>query len=675
MQATNPPNSTIDIDSTFLLGCNSDVAPAQVPLGASWMAINMLNLGGLWSCRPGYHCLATFPDGNLQGAARFHPILGEEQILVAVDGIVWASAYPYTEFHKIDGLQFSPNAKQLYWVLTTQAATRDTNDFVSTISVIEPKSVLIIQDGGLTAPGWYDGSQSGHLRGENFDTPAGGPMQWVGDRLWVGSKNQVFASDIANPFSFREQIYLGGVSSFFFAADVTALVITPSVESPQLMVFTGINGSILQANIRNRDEWPTTPNFQEEIVQVGCLSSRSAVSHYGQVVWFSPSGVAIYDPATSGKLTSRLPVRDNEMLVSKVVLSDDLSHVAAGVFGQYLLMSVPAEDTLNRHTWVLNHASLSTLSDSTGPSWAGYWIGTRPVEWVYGQFAGQERIFHVSVDYDGKNRLWEAFNPNRLDNGCPITWALFTRGHFGTTSQVGKPPGFKIRFQWSDFTLAGIEDDLDIGVFYAGGTAGAFKPIANRLIRSTRGSLDSETEIDMDTEIFAFKPQSRTLQTTDADQQSVLVNDGATGVERDNIANIDRDFQLLVVGHGPCTVKTVRSFSLPEPETPSGNADAFCPECCMNAVRFDGLATSSNNFKSMVEALEAAPEAFYVSNKTVALEKDGFQAIGIGFATSILSQAAADRVATIIATKRADKDLQAMLPPVISVGLGLEHTG
>jgi hypothetical protein len=408
---------------------------------------------------------------------------------------------------------------------------------------------------------------------------------------------------------------------------------------------------------------------------VGCLSNRSALSHYGHVVWFSPSGVSIYDPATSGKITSRLPVRDNEMLTSKVVLSDDLSQVAAGAFGQYLLMSVPAEDNFNRHTWVLNHASLSTLNDESGPSWAGYWLGTRPVEWVSGVFAGQERIFHVSVDYDGKNRLWEAFNPNRLDNGCPITWALFTRGYFGTTSQVGKPPGFKIRFQWADFTIAGVEEDLDFGVFYAGGTSGAFKSIANTFIRSLRGSMDAETEITMESTIFAYKPQSRTIQTVDADQQSILTNDGSTGVEREKIANIDRSFQLLVVGHGPCTLREIRAFSLPEPENPAGNPKAFCGETCLNAVRYDGLATQSNNFKSTVDALSDAPESFYTSSKTVVLEKNGFKAVGVGFASSILSQSAADRVATIVATKRADKDLQAMLPPVISVGLGLEHTG
>lgn len=675
MNQAQPINSAVDIDSTFFQGSKSDLAPGQVPIGSAWMTINMLNVGGLLSCRPGHHCLATFPDGNLQGAARFHPMIGQEQILVAVDGKIWVSSYPYNSFTKIPGLQFSPSAKQLYWCLTTQSAIRDTTDFSSTISVISPKSVLIIQDGGDTAPGWYDGQNSGHIKGNLFETPAGGPMAWVGDRLWVATSNQLFASDISNPFSFREEIYLGGVSSFFFAADITALVPTPAIESPQLMVFTSINGSIVQANIRDRNVWPTTANFQEEIIQVGCLSNRSALSHYGQIVWYSPSGVAAFDPATSGKLTTRLPVRDNEMLVSKVGLSDDLTAVAAGSFGQFLLMSVPAEDNHNLHTWVLNHASLTTLADDSGPSWSGYWLGTRPVEWVYGQFAGKERIFHVSVDLDGKNRLWESFTPDRLDNGCPITWAVFTRGYFGITSRSGKPPGSTVRFQWADFTLAGLEEDLDIGAFYAGGTSGAFRPILNRRISVVKGCLDSETEITAQSDLFAFKPQSRTVQTSDANMQSTLQTDGSTNVERDELQNIDRDFQLLIVGHGPCTLKQVRAFCLPDPEKPAGNPDAFTDESCVRAVRYDGLGTSSNNFKSVWDALALAPEPFYTSNQTVTLQSKGFTAIGVGYATSILGQAAADRVAKIVATNRAAMELEAMLPPIISIGLGLEHTG
>jgi hypothetical protein len=76
------------------------------------------------------------------------------------------------------------------------------------------------------------------------------------------------------------------------------------------------------------------------------------------------------------------------------------------------------------------------------------------------------------VDEDGNNRLWEAFIPDRLDNGCPITWAVETRGTFGPTSQAGKIPGSNCRFQWADIALSGIAEDLNLGVFFAGSTRG-----------------------------------------------------------------------------------------------------------------------------------------------------------------------------------------------------------
>ena len=58
----------------------------------------------------------------------------------------------------------------------------------------------------------------------------------------------------------------------------------------------------------------------------------------------------------------------------------------------------------------------------------------------------------------------------------------------------------------------------------------------------------------------------------------------------------------------------------------------------------------------------------YTSNQTVVVEQSGLSAVGVGFAESIIAQQAADRVAEIIATKMAENELRAALPPVISVG-------
>jgi hypothetical protein len=659
----------IDFDGTFFRGVKSDIDPSQLPIGYVWTAMNMLNLGGVLSCRPGYRCLLTLPDGNLQGAALFRPKTGIEQLMVAVEGRVYVAEYPFLNFRLLNNIQFSPTAKQIFWAQTTQSAERVSEDFTAAIRVIIPKAVMFMQDGGATAPGWYDGADSGHIRDHAFDTPAGGPMCWVGDRLWVAFENQVFASDIANPFSFREEVYLGGVTSFFFASDVTALVKTPSIESPQLMVFTATDGSILEANIRDRSQWPTTPNFQEEIIQVGCPSQRAAVSHYGRLVWFSPSGVTFFDPALSGKITTRLPLRDNEMLVSKSRLSEDLSQVAIGMFGQFLLVSVPAEDIYNRHTWVLNHASMETLSDDSGPSWSGYWTGTRPVEWVAGMIADAERIFYVSVDLDGKNRLWEAFRPERLDNGCPITWAFETRGYFGQTSAIQvKPPGERCRLAWADLALSSISEDLDLGVFYAGGARGAYKPILTKKISAQKGSLAYDQELTSESLIFAFKPQSRVVRTEDANQQSATQETGSCGIERADLESVDESFQLLVVGHGPATIRWIKPYAFLVPPDLSGNGEACLDETGANALRYDGVGAQADSAEEVTEELAAAPSQDFISSQTAIVSEDGITVIGAGVAESFVSQRAADRVAAIIAERRAEVELQNALPPITSIG-------
>ena len=667
----SPSTRIIDSDTTWLSGVKSDSDPSQIPLGYAWMAVNMLNVGGLFSCRPGYRCIVTLPDGNLQGCFLFVPREGLEQAVVVIDGKVYIANWPFTNFIVLDNVQLSPYARQVFFEQAVQSAERVDTSFTSAIRVIPPKAVLFMQDGGLTAPAWWDGSNSGHVVGLPYETPAGGEMAWIGDRLWVANGPQVYASDIANPFSFRESDYLGGQVSFFFRADVTALVITPSSESPQLMVFTEIDGSILQANIRDRSTWATTPNFQEEVIGVGCTSSRSATSHYGRLVWFSSSGIAFYDPALGGKITTRLPVRDNEMLVSKATLSDDLSGVAIGQFGQFLMISVPAEDVYNRHTWILNHASMTTLADDSGPSWSGYWLGTRPVEWMNGQVANVERVFHVSVDFDGKNRLWEAFTPDRLDDGCPITWGLFTRGYFGSTAAIQeKAPGTRCRLAWIDLAISAIEENLNLGVFYAGGTRGAYRQMMSKLIAVQKGSLSFDQVFDGTTDLYAFKPQSRTLRTEDANQQTVDDEQGSCGVESSDEDNIDRSFQVLIVGHGPATLRWIRPFAFLVPEDLSGEATACENETDFKAVRFDGVGTEQPNYGDATADLAARALANYTSQKTVTLEEDEFLAVGVGQAQSIVSQEAADRVAEIIATKMAENELTSVLPVITSIGEG-----
>lgn len=655
-----------DFDGKFFRGAKSDSDPGVLPLGYYWMGVNVINTGGVISCRPGYRCIVKFPQGKLQGATIFRPKVGLEQLLVCISGIVYVASYPFTEFKVVPNVLMSPSAKQIYWQLTVQSARRITTDFSSAIEVIDPRVVLFIQDGGFTAPAWFDGSNSGHIRDNAFETPAGASMSWVGDRLWVAAGSKVFASDIANPFSFREQTYLGGTDAFNFATEVTAMARTPSLEFPQLVVWTQNDCSIIEANIRNRDLWPTTNDMQKEVFQIGCSSQRSIISHFGQIIWYAPSGFFWFDAAVAGKITSRIPIRDNEMMISKTRIGDDLSLVAGGAFGNYIVMSVPADDLFNKHTWVVNHASLETITDDSGPSWAGYWLGTRPVEWVYGNVAGSERIYHVSTDEDGENRLWECFTPDRLDNGCPITWAVESRGYFGESAQVEKNPGADCRFSWAEVSLTGIEEDLDFGIFVAGGARGAYKQILGKRVSVERGNIRFDRPITASSRLFGYKAQARRLRSQDANQISPEQDSGTCPVESENNEDIDESFQLLIVGQGPATIRWIRTLAYQSPDKFQADPKACEDETQFNVIRFDGAGAKDVDLETANNLLQSKTIAYFTSFKSVTVTQEGISVVGTGFAESIISQSTADRVAERIATRAAEAELLQRLPKTLS---------
>lgn len=658
-----------DFDTKWVNGARSQEDPGSLAVGTYWMTMNMLSVGGVLSCRPGYRCQLSLPDGPLQGGFIFRPRMGFEQMLVVIAGLAYVADYPFTEFRVLEKVRFSTTASQVWFSgPCDQAARRTSTNFVSDIEVLTPpRRVVIIQD-GVSAPAYWDGSTGDHIRNFKWETPIGGPMVWVGDRLWVANGNRVFASDIANPFSFREQVYLGGSGSFSVQGNITAMAKTPDVTSPQLLVFTDSNCTQLLANVRDRESWPTTDNFQTELFRVGAVGQRSIVSSFGQLSWFSSSGFTTLDMALAAKHTSRLPLRDLEMLVSKVQLSgSDLSRVAGGSYGPYILMSVPAADAYNLHTWVYQSAAEETVSGDRPPIWSGYWTGTRPVEWMRSEVP-EDRLFYLSVDLDGRNRLWEAFQPDRLDNGCPITWAFWSRGYFGVGSPTQKVPGLNCRFRFSDLALSAIDEDLDVGVWFAGGAKGAFSQIGNFAFSVDRGSLQSGVQVTGETQLFGLKAQSRTFRTGDAFQQDD--NSGVCGVEKSIFGEEDESFQLLVVGQGPASMRWVRAHAQARTEDPSANPDAKSGvKEEPSAVRFDGVGAAGADSLATLSA--QVPN--FTGLATYTATSGNYSATAVATTDSLISQQAADRAAARVAEVKAEAEVAGMSPDILGMGIGFEE--
>lgn len=657
-----------DFDIRFLGGMESAAEPGT--LGTDYYArgMNVTNRGGIVQCRPGYRCRSVLPSGNFQGSGVFRPKQGDTTLLFAVEGILYSTPYPFKTYKQLANVAFVPHARQLFFQQAEQSI-RYNDD--GSLTLIPSKNIMVVQDGGYTPPAVFDGTKAEHQRGAGA-IPLGGPMAWSGDRLWVARGASLFASDIANPFSFREPEYFATVSAFSLPGEITALAEVPNAEIAQLLVFTDSTTTLIQSGVRNRAVWNSTPNFQRILFPaVGCVSQRSITTHLGLLWWYSSFGLTSLDSASFTRQTSVLPYRDNEMAESKGRLSTDVGGVAMGTFENYLLVSVPYCDTKNRHTWALDNAPLQRGGGASAAAWNSFWTGTRPAQWISGSFGGSEQLFHISQDYDGMNRLWESFTPDRLDDGCPITWYVETRAVDGGTPLQNK------KFCYADVKLLELSGKVDIGVFWAGASRGKYKRILTKRILSTIGTLRTGETIRYDSKIFALKKQSRTIRTQDARQLASAETLSSTDIESPDAEFIDDAFQLLIVGSGPGAVAGLRYFLEPAPGTAGSNSPdkevsgaVEQNETEENFVRFDGAAAESHTFSDALAAFEADIPKF-TSNRTTTVTQSGMTAVGTGYAESVISQNDADKIAECIAQKVAVEELQQTLPKLVSIGLSL----
>lgn len=674
----------------FSAGMNSSDDAMFVDDRAYFSAMNIVNRGGLLQSRPGYRCLFTIPPGNLQGCSYFRPISSSPFVVFAVEGIVYASKYPFTSYSRIPGIQFYKAARQIFWATATKSVQqRDDGE----LTLIDPVHLLVMQDGGYSRAAYWDGSVGRHLDpspnpttpviaatvgavnllsvptsidqqplvngdrvlvknqtnadengiyvynlgeptiytvnpnwlgvltravdsdsatklafgnsyfvsdgaqnqntswkiqvaptllddspisfAQSFDqtdfleTPLGGPMAWSGDRLWVARDNRLFASDIDDPLKFTESIYLAEGGSFFTADPITGLAEIPGLKTPQLMVFTANRAYVVASGIRDRTLWKTTPNFQDVLFpSVGCTSQRSIISQYGLLWWMTPTGITNYNAAQQAQITSSLAPMDIELAVSKGSLSPNIEDTCGVSFENYGLFSVPSGHRKNKHTWVLDKATLASEDNTGSGSWNSIWTGTFPVEWATGPVNNVQRIFHVSEDEDGNNRLWESFTADRKDNGLPITSYVETKTYIDFSP---KATGLDLKkFLFAELAFSEMYGDVSATVFWAG-TRGRYKKVAEYNWTANEGALKEGTKVGLTDVIYGYRPQSRTVRTPTINVAKVNSSDcSSANIESKYSDQIDVGFSLLVIWSGRAALRHFRLFVEPQQEASQG---------------------------------------------------------------------------------------------------------
>ena len=596
MATTATSNRTYTPQVLFPGGVNSYIDGQLLDSGQIRWAVNAVSKGAVWQTRPGFKTKYTFDVVNAGPMRDWHDSVDQPAIVPQFLRVMafGANYTPYLVFGvsgsvfqakinpnltistpaQVPGLQFSKYAKQIHTCVCVKAA-----DMINGVATpIDPYPVLMIQD-GLSRAGYWTSTGAGHLNPEISygqdssgnttyapgynQTPVGTYMAWSGNRLWVVIGNQVYASNINDPFSFTESIQYsllgGGVLNF--PGEVTGIYdrgIT-GYTSSRLFVFLA-NQTWTIATGADRAKWFQTEDFSTKIYDgVGCVSHRSIIAHQGLLYWYSADGVVKHDTINTAYSTQRLPPIDTEMAASKAVMTQDRTSICAGIRDSYIFWSVPAGGVangriLNAHTQVMDKNIVpGQATEGQLPGWQGVWTGINPVEWVTGYAHGKNFTFALSYDRDGVVRIWEAFEGNRADNGYQIPWTIETRTHAISS------PFFYTTFRHFQVQLLQIRGNLNIEGFWKG-LRGQYHKLLSKIVTATPGTILTPNELftplKKATPSYTCKKQTRIVRSEDCRGD---VENSAAGVEHRFTDNVDSAFSLLLKFRG---VGALRAYNI-----------------------------------------------------------------------------------------------------------------
>jgi hypothetical protein len=528
--------------------------------------VNVVNRGGNVTTRPPFRRLLTLPSGNLQNLTFFRPILSSPYLIFVVDGKAYQAPYPFLTYEQIPNIQMYAHAPEVYTEAATQSAVTNPD---GTVSAVDPKKVLLFQDGALTRAAYWDVAGSGHIDPSNGGVPLGGPMKWSGDRLWVFRKNMLFAGDISNPLGFTENLYAAEGGFFQFDDPGTALgEAASSSGSPMLIAFTARSSSVLQSGIRDRSSWKVTPNFQSILFpEVGCISQRSVVSHYGLTWWMTETGLTNLNVAGQSSLSSKIVPQDLAFRQSKAKLNPDMRLSCAGAHENFLLFGVPYASKFNSQMWVRDQAILPSdnSNSSSSEAWAGLWNGIRPVQFAGGSYDGAHRLFCATTDEDGVNRIWEIFPHDRLENESGIVSVMETKTHIDFDP---KATGLdRKRFLFAELHFTEVKEPTTVELMWKG-TKGEYKTCGTWLFKPSENQIFSTINITEATDWPALRGQARLVRSPNDNQSLVATPESKFGDW------VDVGFSLAIRWTGRASLRTYRIFVDPMQETGEGEKAA-----------------------------------------------------------------------------------------------------
>lgn len=533
----------------WLGGCNTSLEPESLPSQPYpqyvW-GINIDNSRGQISPREGYDQLLELIGGKPQMLAHFRTSGNFiDYAVMVVSGRVYVSPKPFTQWRDL-GVELDANVNICTSVVVERGAKRLPADAEGRKrELICPKRYIIIQD-GINPPVAWDG---GGIVLRPNEIPRGEWMAYVNNRLFVAVGEEIFWSDIADPFSFYDMGFLADGGQFRLRSRITGL--TPSPDNQSLLAFEtdGCWRFLVSTPIKREMDWKSAAGFQTKILNgIGCLAGNSFVHHYGDLWWWSNKGLMSFRRALSINTEDELSDTDLEMTRSRELFNQVTDNVVGTSHLNYLLINTP-----NNDIWVKNNSPASLLNTNTSPAWMGIWTGLRVKQFASFYVDGELYTLALSRDYDNKTRLWRMFNGKRTDNDGAIKWAWETKAHsFGSVTQ-------QKRIRWADFNIQRLWGNANIKAYYKGLRANWKKILDKDIKAATVFNSDGTRQL-----------QFRRVYTQEI---SPSLDCQSCGGESEQIDQIDVAFQLLVHGEGEFSIDSYRIAAFLEPEYFSGKCE------------------------------------------------------------------------------------------------------
>lgn len=542
-------------------GINSLLHPTLIPKTQYHWAENVINRGGVVQTRPGYALRLNLPGKKLQGLTSFQQLGGIPYLVFAIDGLIYASQYPFDDVEQLEGLEFSAEAEMVFFETCIQSVKRNAS---GNLEIIKPKRVLIIQD-GVTRGAKWDGSEAKHVNPEppEYGPPVGTWMKWVASRLWIISGSQVVVSDYADPTSFNDRTYLAEQPSFQLPDEGTGLLVTP--DQKNLLAFTRYSTTSFQASIRQRNLWQLTLNFQQELIpDIGCVSGRSCTNQFGRSWWYAEHGLIDLNTALFSQRDSKLKYVDNEMNRSKRNISHNTHSIASAYYDNLLLVSVPSGSMNNGHTWVLDGAVID-IPGEDAKAWASVWTGIEPVQWASLNISGDRKLYagcQGVTQFEGNViQIWEIMRDDFLDKENPISCQFETRSVL-IDGQFHK-------FNFAEFDLVEILGDVHLKAWFAG-VKGGYEQILDVKLQAEKGSIGGIKQqiLYLNTLLQAYRPQTRVIRSKESSPIVPSENmEGSCSAESKRVFTVDQAFSILMEWSGKMGVRSIKMVTEAQPAT------------------------------------------------------------------------------------------------------------